>query len=199
MLLLFCLVLTPMNAPMPAHASTTASAFLPSGITYTSQGKIFTVNLDNAKKEDQGNAPHVGSVLGIQDQQFWIEYDDIYDQYQFRIMWANYDGSSTTAILTGQTFYAQFPDYNESPGTLSISRDKKTLFFDACISLQFGINCTVFSLDIASKQLSNLGYDTGRNTRKISPDGQRALGHTKDSNPDPNGSGPSSVSYTHLS
>jgi len=147
------------------------------GLTYTSGGQVFEVNLASGITTPRGAAPPSGIVEG-KDRLFWIETSSD----SFRILQANLDGSNESVVLTGEDFYARISDseygpFTWGPSTLSVNNDQTLLFFDAGVEVAPGAVCYVITLDLRTKALANTNFWCGLNSSpSIAPDGDRVTG-----------------------
>jgi hypothetical protein len=106
----------------------------------------------------------------------------------FQIFQSNIDGSNQRLLLSSETFYQQFPEYNvmymqDMYEAIELSFDQSRLFFNVAHwdGLYVGSYCSFFSLDINTGDIANLFYGCGH----ISSDGERAIvmgriGHPRD-------------------
>ncbi len=184
-ILLIIVGLSPLPPAISTAQSTVLAASLPPGLTYTAGGQMYVVNLESGATIAQDAAPPKGSVIGPGNTLIWIEEEPIQwiddwepEPQKFQMVKSNMDGSNRQILVSSDIFYAKYPDFNEAPYTLSLSRDQQRIFFDPCKASIVYLYCTGFAFDLNSKSIANLRFG-GFGRIDIAPDGSQAFGGIK--------------------
>ncbi|HEY0737204.1 MAG TPA: hypothetical protein VGD69_19965 [Herpetosiphonaceae bacterium] len=170
----------PVSSP---EASSARGWHMPSGLSYTRDGQIFSVNLADGSSLARGPAPPPGAVRAHGDVWYWITDTGIAASRDER--------TSPELILPWASFAAQFPEYHTFATTLTLRADQRVLFFDASYLSPGGAVCSVFALTIVTRAVTShdLGCGVVRLT-SIAPvlatDGSYALANRR-TMPDPPG------------
>ncbi len=151
-------------------------------LTYTSAGKLFSVDLVNGSSTFKGSAPPAHSIVGPQNRLFWIEVEDsgFTVPQPFRIMQSAEDGTNKFVVLSSSTFYAKFPRFTTAAQILEMNQDASRILFSPCVhEPNIWYQCAIFALDLVTGVITDLSLDAGWVPVGIAPDEQRALSFIK--------------------
>jgi hypothetical protein len=163
-----------------------------SDLTYTSNGRLFEVNVADGSVTRKGSAPPKGIVIGPQNKLYWIErkYNGTTcpknpQNEFFQVMQSNVDGSNKSVLISCDRFFAQFPKYAVGPSVHTESKDQNSLLFDSDAESIVGYLCSVFKSDFATGLITNTNFDCGLQAyiRGIAPDGIHTLGGSRAEHP----------------
>lgn len=180
---------TPTALPMPMPSKLPAWQ-IPSGLSYTSDSQLFTVNLTDGSSTTHEAAPPHGSIRSSDGSWYWITDEGI--------LASSTDGAASELLLSWTVFSAEFPpyawispQYTGLETTLTMHQDQTAVLFNIYEQTPGGYACAVFALTIATRVATLLDLDCGATFHNptapvVAPNGIHAIANRRNM-PDPPG------------